>query len=44
MRASNLAAWRAVQTAGAGEIVSIFVDDVDNPPAACADTMLRQQF
>ena len=41
---SNLAAWRAVQAAGAGEIVSIFVDDVDNPPAGCADTTLRQQF
>ena len=42
----GIANWRpAVQTAGAGESVSIFVDDVDNlPPAACADTMLRQQF
>ena len=40
----NLAAWRAVRAAGAGEIVAIFVGDVDDPPAGPADTALRSEF
>lgn len=40
----NLAAWRAVQVAGASDIVAVFVGDVGDPPAGPADSALRAQF